>query len=375
MAIKKLYVIICFISVAALLSGCVIGDFVNKVDRLIEIVSNETEQQAPVEEDAVSSIDEQDYYSEYAILPYYKQEVCFTGEQYHEKDDICTLPVMCQSSDECVEWGNQLVHEIEQQFGGFQEFYGFYDYYDEAYDEQLTNDDHMAAEREPNSHVEHQANYNEDIVATYKIEDFELVIPSDSNDESYHEYFWSEFKWIIPSEELWMLESFIVFNDDELVSYVVQEKDNLERWNLAINLNPNIRYHDSISTHVHEFAHLLFLNSTQINPHKLSLTCYADIYIEGKGCPYSHSYIVEFADRFGIEYDEEYEEGKYVSQYASSSLLEDMAETFYMFALTKKPAGQTIAEQKVLFFYEYEELVYLRADILSRVATYMYRVL
>gem|GEM_PF-781339 len=362
-----------------------IGDFAEKVDELIIIVEEKSKGEVKqLAQQEANPIDKSESpVSEYVILPYFKQqEQCYIGEQYDEQDNICALPVTCTTVDDCIEWGDQLIRELETKYGGFQDFYGFidYDYYDEedASDEYLYEEDYIAEDDlfEEEEQFSFLNNYDEEIVATYLINNNELNIPDEDDDWSYYaEWFWDEFTWVIPSEELWMLESFSVFNDDELIAYVIQEQDDLKKWNLAINLNTNISYHDSISTHVHEFAHLLFLNSLQVNPYKSSIACYSGVYIEDKGCPYSRSYIVEFIDRFGLDYEQEYETDIYVSEYAASNILEDMAETFYMFVLTEKPEGNTIAEQKILLFYEYEELVFLRAKILSRVATLMYRVI
>lgn len=44
---------------------------------------------------------------------------------------------------------------------------------------------------------------------------------------------------------------------------------------------------------------------------------------------------------------------------------EDMAESWAFFVLGPEPAGDAIAEEKVLFFFHYSELVELREQILS----------
>jgi hypothetical protein len=48
---------------------------------------------------------------------------------------------------------------------------------------------------------------------------------------------------------------------------------------------------------------------------------------------------------------------------------EDIAESWSFFILSPKPAGNTIAEQKILFFYNYSELVQLRNEILNNLCT------
>jgi hypothetical protein len=69
------------------------------------------------------------------------------------------------------------------------------------------------------------------------------------------------------------------------------------------------------------------------------------------------------AEEEGVEYSEH----KFVSVYASSNPGEDIAESFTYFVLNTKPTGSTIREQKMLFFYQYPELIKLRNLIRSRV--------
>jgi hypothetical protein len=56
---------------------------------------------------------------------------------------------------------------------------------------------------------------------------------------------------------------------------------------------------------------------------------------------------------------------QFVSDYAAANPGEDIAESWTYFILAPKPHGSTIAEQKILFFYEYPELVDLRQQILT----------
>ncbi len=45
---------------------------------------------------------------------------------------------------------------------------------------------------------------------------------------------------------------------------------------------------------------------------------------------------------------------------------EDIAESWTHFVLQPKPAGDTVSEKKVLFFYDFPELVELREEIVAR---------
>ena len=49
---------------------------------------------------------------------------------------------------------------------------------------------------------------------------------------------------------------------------------------------------------------------------------------------------------------------------------EDVAETWTYFVMTPQPGGDTLADQKIRFFYNYPELVDLRAQIRSQICKY-----
>ncbi|MBI3151573.1 MAG: hypothetical protein HYZ21_05540, partial [Chloroflexi bacterium] len=57
-------------------------------------------------------------------------------------------------------------------------------------------------------------------------------------------------------------------------------------------------------------------------------------------------------------------EDRFVTSYAATNPEEDIAEAFTFFVFGPTPAGDTIAEKKVLFFYQYPELIELRVNIL-----------
>jgi hypothetical protein len=158
-------------------------------------------------------------------------------------------------------------------------------------------------------------------------------------------------------------------------------------------------YDNLTFTLLHEFGHLLTLNADQVrpsrdvfnNPHDKEIynqeAARCSNYFTGEGCSKRDSYINQFYQRFWkdiytewqsvdeIESDKLYIEklsefylkyqDQFVTNYAATNPGEDIAETWAYFILTPKPQGNTIAEQKVLFFYQYPELVELRQEILN----------
>ena len=53
----------------------------------------------------------------------------------------------------------------------------------------------------------------------------------------------------------------------------------------------------------------------------------------------------------------------YASRYGANYFHEDMADTFALFVLGSKPQGDTVAEEKLLSFWDEPEMVSLRAAI------------
>ena len=61
---------------------------------------------------------------------------------------------------------------------------------------------------------------------------------------------------------------------------------------------------------------------------------------------------------------------QFVTAYAASSPEEDLAETWAYFVLNPKPRDDSMAHKKVLFFYDFPELVNLRNQIATNVCAY-----
>ena len=62
----------------------------------------------------------------------------------------------------------------------------------------------------------------------------------------------------------------------------------------------------------------------------------------------------------------EVHQDQFLSDYAATSPAEDIAEAWAFFVLSPKPELNSIANEKILFFYEYPELVELRTQILKQ---------
>ncbi len=161
--------------------------------------------------------------------------------------------------------------------------------------------------------------------------------------------------------------------------------------------NPERRY-QSLYTFIHEFGHLLTLNTTQIRPSIKKEQKPFEPYITMEGEANKNSYInmfvVEFWNgRLLEEWDDIqkkycYTEQKscieklyglyqdnhsdFVTDYAAESPEEDIVESWTAFILGGKVDNPlTISDRKVNFFYQFQELVYYRTLIRKKMFKYL----
>lgn len=214
-----------------------------------------------------------------------------------------------------------------------------------------------------------------------------------------HQNLWRYYTALIPAEQRTYLNEFVVYTDgrDEGLAAVSQSLTDPARWDLMVDILDAEEPQYLTFTLIHEFGHLLTLNADQIEPnwqvfnnpddpdifYEESLKC--PNYFAYEGCTNPDSYLNLFIDQFwndiyaeweeiDLEEDEDryYElldefyyryEDQFITDYAATSPEEDIAESFSYFILTERPAGDSIAEEKVLFFYQFPELVELREQI------------
>ncbi len=202
---------------------------------------------------------------------------------------------------------------------------------------------------------------------------------------------WNDFKKVVPEQDIKDYFSYmrVYFDDDDFAAAYVETDDNdSEKWGLGINLSdlntssPE-QYRNVVETLVHEYAHVLTLNVNQVDGRVRESRC-ATYY--SNGCAYANSYIHAYVDMFWDEDDfdtsediqdendeDEKEEiaddyfeetGDYVTPYATWHPDEDIAESFAYFVLQDEPTNNNReVDEKLLFFYEYPELVTMRTNI------------
>jgi len=262
----------------------------------------------------------------------------------------------------------------------------------------------------------HDGSAGDDFISKYPIVEGELgddavhnMAPehlSAIDTKEYHNKIWTTFTSLVPSHQIRDIREFHIYTDgpDGVLGEVRQHPDNPKEWILrldledTLDLNGEIKSAEVYHTIIHEFAHILTLREGQL---RLDTDLYygtglpdpdtyynneverCPTYFPGEGCSVASSYINKFfvtywADIYGshptntmdanasagIEdaTHEWYHEraDQFVTDYAATNPAEDIAESFTAFVLKDKPNGDSIADQKLRFFWDFPELVKLR---------------
>lgn len=220
------------------------------------------------------------------------------------------------------------------------------------------------------------------------------------------ERIWDYFAAIIPADQRTELIYYIASTDGRggMLASVEQFSGQSQSWALVVDPADAGRPRDLTFTLVHEFGHLLTLNSSQVKPDEAVLQHPDDLqifsreaascprYFASGGCSLPDSYINQFFDLFWTRLYGEWTSvnaakdqtnylsllahfygrhpTQFVTPYASTSPEEDMAETWAYFVLNPKPADDSVAHHKVLFLYGFPELVDLRNRIITNICSF-----
>ena len=230
--------------------------------------------------------------------------------------------------------------------------------------------------------------FGSSLVAVYSVsgKDISLARSGDAADGFYNsarqQEFWKFYTDLIPSDMWPQLTRLVLYADDQdgTAAYVAPiNENNLSHWEMGWNLayvwsGGQLIKGETAYTAIHEFAHILTLNAGQVNVS--SSAC--NTFHTGEGCSNGNSYINGFFQNFwtdiieehrNLNTDDEYFEfyekyrNRFVSEYAATNPGEDIAETFTIFVINDLPTGNSIAEQKVRYLYEFDELVTMRQRI------------
>ncbi len=239
---------------------------------------------------------------------------------------------------------------------------------------------------------------------------FASNIPNDlisyQQDTTSQQRIWNYFTAMVPANQRTELTALIFSTDGRggMLASVEESSNQPHYW--ALNVDPldatkpiNLTY-----TLAHEFGHLLTLNDTQVTPDPLFLANPNDPqiyqqesgncsqYFTTVGCSHSNSYINQFFQAYWVKLFNEWSQvnsekdqtsyyanlahfynrhpTQFISTYAATSPEEDIAESWAHFILNPQPPNDSIAHDKMLFFYQFPELVQLRIQMVNGICNY-----
>ncbi|MAT42202.1 MAG: hypothetical protein CL609_07665 [Anaerolineaceae bacterium] len=318
----------------------------------------------------------------------YSEEDYYSDEEYYADDETLFDSVLnswlYDSPEDCYE--DEYFDEEEQLCLLLDENYD--EYNEPSILEDLLTD---VFSNIPQGGFEPGENSAEEIETSYAVDGDQLIIENNAEISAetlaQHQQLWSYFARLIPAKDRTMVSMFAISSDgpDETMAWVepINEND-LSSWMLVLDPADAAKPEELTFTLIHEYGHLLTLNQNQIIVGAASCSTYEP----QEGCSYENAYVNAYYERFWTEllpeildieteedddryYDaldafyQKYED-QFVSDYAATNLEEDMAESWAYFVLNQRPEGDSIAEQKILFFYDYPELVDLRGEIIKR---------
>ncbi len=204
------------------------------------------------------------------------------------------------------------------------------------------------------------------VVATYTVQKGERLIFKSGKDTPAYLAVWKEIADLSPDalSDTYLKTFQIVENPNSDSIAYVEDTTGKGNWNIAVNIpaRNQLSPQEKKVTLIHELGHIITLNSTQVVPNTPSCST-----LElSEGCAKTNSYVNKFVAQFWSGKKVPYSEANYVTEYAATENVEDLAESLAVFVVSRnntKP--QTLAERKVAFFAQFPELVAMREQMRS----------
>ncbi|MCP4142149.1 MAG: hypothetical protein GY755_18045 [Chloroflexi bacterium] len=301
------------------------------------------------------------------------EESCMVDESYHPENSLC----YSDNGTSAEAFFSLMASATE---------------YDEDFEEKLLDSEYVL--------VKYEIDGNEIFSPEYEDVDSDLLDEQDNT--ALHQQIWDFYAAMIPAEDRDFVSHYVIMTDGlgGTLAAVEQNPEAPTLWMLSVDISDTDNLAELTFTLIHEYGHLLTLNTSQVNIDEYIFNnpddedAYADAeyncetYFTGEGCAKSSSYFYLFFDEFWSGFYDEWSEIQYiedddayydatddfyykyedhfVTDYAATNPGEDIAESWAFFVTKAKPTGNTIADKKVLFFYEFPELVALRDEIIAR---------
>ncbi len=308
---------------------------------------------API--DYVSHYEKEGLYEIYVSEDGLSQDECTQLEKYDPMLTVCFFT--CSAPAECAQIQRNIDAVLDEWEGDF------------AFDDQHIHDEAK------NTDVDRE-------LVRYRVVPTEILVYKNGNDAVDYRELWQQVATLSRNTlSNQFIGEFSIYDDEEsdAIAYV-ELLGGTSKWSLSVNLamTRGEQEHENMMTYIHELAHIETLNASQVDPLVAPENC--TYFFTGEGCAREDSYINAFVTRFWpaddidqVDHIAETEGGNpvytanpehFVNDYAATNPGEDIAESFAYFVIKgKRDNADTVAQEKINFFYEYPELVALRQDM------------
>ena len=261
---------------------------------------------------------------------------CTSFEKYDAESKTCYYE--CESESECA----RIDTEIENELASWTDSYSSKKHGDEKPD----------------------VNQDEFVKASYTVSNTEKITLAKGADDDEYRTIWNRISQLSPNNisDRYISEYQVFDNPEDDTQAFVDDPDGDGRWRIAVNLS-GYRVSDPkerSATLIHELGHIITLNTSQVVPGADQCHTYAI----DEGCSKADSYLYLFVSRFWKnEPQPVYDPTKFVTEYAATSDVEDLAESFAFYVLEKTASGTAVKDQKLTFFAAHPDLVSIRTQM------------
>ncbi|MFZ2593623.1 MAG: hypothetical protein WAX38_02500 [Minisyncoccia bacterium] len=262
---------------------------------------------------------------------------CASFEVYDAEQKVCSFE--CRSEEEC----SDIEDSIDEEFASWTD----------------------ELEKNKTPIIENNSITDAKIVATYAVNPTENILLQTGVDDQKYRDIWNSIKNMSPDAlSNTYIETYEVFNEpnDDTLAFVDDEDGN-GQWRIGINLAgyTSSTEAENKTTIIHELGHIISLNTSQVNPEVENCP---NLKLQ-EGCANATAAINAFWHTYwkGLS-NPAFDESTFVTEYATTDVTEDFAETFAFFVLGKESSlGDTIKDQKIRLFYSFPELVAIREEM------------
>jgi hypothetical protein len=198
------------------------------------------------------------------------------------------------------------------------------------------------------------------------------------------EEIWDYFVSFMPADQRDLIAEFIIFTDGSgnVLAATDQLSEAPDAWSLEVDIADAEDKAELTYTLLHEYAHVLTLNNTQFSAAASGGDTYESEDEPLAGDSYLNLFYQEFwtdiYTEWELAYDEDYlddfyeeHSDEFLTDYAATEPEEDIAESWLYFIIEEQPQGESIAEDKMLFFYDFPAMTALREEIRDNLYLYL----